>query len=321
MKFSIRLAVGFFLALMTSMLWAQSWPTKPVRMIIAFPPGGPTDLVSRVLAQKLSEQLGQQVIVDNKPGAGGNIAAELAARAAPDGYTIFYNTSAIVIGPALYGKVNYDTLKDFAPVLLTASVPMVLVVNPQLPARSVKEFVDLAKTRSGALNYSSSGTGTITHLASAMMSTQTGIQTQHIPYKGSAPGLVDLASGQTQFMIDTINTVLPYVRDNRLRGLAVTSAKRSPLLPDLPTLAEAGISGFEAAAWQGIVVPTGTPNEIVQKLNAEVNKALMHPDIRSRLAAQGADILGGTPAEYAAYLRSEMPRWAKAVKDSGAKAE
>lgn len=321
MKFSIRLAVGFFLALMTSMLWAQSWPTKPVRMIIAFPPGGPTDLVSRVLAQKLSEQLGQQVIVDNKPGAGGNIAAELAARATPDGYTIFYNTSAIVIGPALYGKVNYDTLKDFAPVLLTASVPMVLVVNPQLPARSVKEFVDLAKTRSGALNYSSSGTGTITHLASAMMSTQTGIQTQHIPYKGSAPGLVDLASGQTQFMIDTINTVLPYVRDSRLRGLAVTSAKRSPLLPDLPTLAEAGISGFEAAAWQGIVVPTGTPNEIVQKLNAEVNKALMHPDIRSRLAAQGADILGGTPAEYAAYLRSEMPRWAKAVKDSGAKAE
>ena len=321
MKFSIRLAVGFFLALMTSMLWAQSWPTKPVRMIIAFPPGGPTDLVSRVLAQKLSEQLGQQVIVDNKPGAGGNIAAELAAKAAPDGYTIFYNTSAIVIGPALYGKVNYDTLKDFTPVLLTASVPMVLVVNPQLPARSVKEFVDLAKTRSGALNYSSSGTGTITHLASAMMSTQTGIQTQHIPYKGSAPGLVDLASGQTQFMIDTINTVLPYVRDNRLRGLAVTSAKRSPLLPDLPTLAEAGISGFEAAAWQGIVVPTGTPNEIVQKLNAEVNKALMHPDIRSRLAAQGADILGGTPAEYAAYLRSEMPRWAKAVKDSGAKAE
>ena len=321
MKFSIRLAVGFFLVLMTSMLWAQSWPTKPVRMIIAFPPGGPTDLVSRVLAQKLSEQLGQQVIVDNKPGAGGNIAAELAARAAPDGYTIFYNTSAIVIGPALYGKVNYDTLKDFAPVLLTASVPMVLVVNPQLPARSVKEFVDLAKTRSGALNYSSSGTGTITHLASAMMSTQTGIQTQHIPYKGSAPGLVDLASGQTQFMIDTINTVLPYVRDNRLRGLAVTSAKRSPLLPDLPTLAEAGISGFEAAAWQGIVVPTGTPNEIVQKLNAEVNKALTHPDIRSRLAAQGADILGGTPAEYAAYLRSEMPRWAKAVKDSGAKAE
>jgi tripartite-type tricarboxylate transporter receptor subunit TctC len=317
----LRFLTGLFLAFMASSIWAQSWPNKPVRMIIAFPPGGPTDLVSRVLAQRLSEQLGQQVIVDNKPGAGGNLAAELAARATPDGYTIFYNTSAIVIGPALYGKVNYDTLKDFAPVALTASVPMVLVVNPQLPARSVKEFLDLAKSRPGALNYSSSGTGTITHLASAMMSTQTGVQTQHIPYKGSAPGLVDLAAGQTQFMIDTINTVLPYVRDNRLRGLAVTSIKRSSLLPDLPTLAESGMPGFDAAAWQGIVVPTGTPADIIQKLNTEVNKALAHPDLRARLAAQGAEILGGTPAEYSAHLRTDMPRWAKAVKDSGAKAE
>ena len=321
MKLSRRILGACALALLSTSLWAQSWPSKPIRMIIAFPPGGPTDLVSRVLAQKLSEQLGQQVFVDNKPGAGGNIAAEMAAKAAPDGYTVFYNTSAVVIGPALYGKVNYDTLKDFAPVALTASVPMVLVVNPQLPARSVKEFLDLAKARSGALNYSSSGTGTITHLASAMLSTQTGIQTQHIPYKGSAPGLVDLAAGQTQFMIDTMNTVLPYVRDNRLRGLAVTSSKRSALMPELPTLAEAGLPGFEAAAWQGIVVPTGTPADIIQKLNAEVNKALANPDIRARLAAQGADILGGTPAEYAAYIRSEMPRWAKAVKDSGAKAE
>ncbi len=321
MKTYLRFLTGLFLALMSCSIWAQSWPNKPVRMIIAFPPGGPTDLVSRVLAQRLSEQLGQQVIVDNKPGAGGNLAAELAARATPDGYTIFYNTSAIAIGPALYGKVNYDTLKDFAPVALTASVPMVLVVNPQLPARSVKEFLDLAKSRPGALNYSSSGTGTITHLASAMMSTQTGIQTQHIPYKGSAPGLVDLAAGQTQFMIDTINTVLPYVRDNRLRGLAVTSIKRSSLLPELPTLAESGMPGFDAAAWQGIVVPTGTPADIIQKLNTEVNKALAHPDVRARLAAQGAEILGGTTTEYANHLRTEMPRWAKAVKDSGAKAE
>ena len=301
--------------------WSQAWPSKPIRMIIAFPPGGPTDLVSRVLAQRLSEQLGQQVIVDNKPGAGGNIAAEMSAKAAPDGSTVFYNTSAIVIGPALYGKVNYDTLKDFAPVALTASVPLVLVVNPQLPAKSVKEFLDVAKTRSGALNYSSSGTGTITHLASAMLSTQAGVQTQHIPYKGSAPGLVDLVAGQTQFMIDTMNTVLPYVRDNRLRALAVTSSKRSALMPDLPTMAEAGVAGFEAAAWQGIVVPVGTPADIVQKLNTEVNKALQNPDLRARLAAQGADILGGTSAEYAAYLRAEMPRWAKAVKDSGAKPE
>jgi tripartite-type tricarboxylate transporter receptor subunit TctC len=321
MKLLFRCVATLLLLGMSGALWAQNWPTKPIRMIIAFPPGGPTDLVSRVLAQRLSEQLGQQVIVDNKPGAGGNIAAELSAKAAPDGYTVFYNTSAIVIGPALYGKVNYDPLKDFAPVALTASVPLVLVVNPQLPARSVKEFLDLAKSRAGALNYSSSGTGTITHLASAMMSTQMGLQTQHIPYKGSAPGLVDLVAGQTQFMIDTMNTVLPYARDNRLRGLAVTGSKRSALMPELPTLAESGMPGFEAAAWQGIVVPTGTPADIIQKLNGEVNKALAHPDVRSRLAAQGADILGGSSAEYAAYLRSEIPRWAKAVKDSGAKAE
>ncbi len=316
-----RRTAGLLLAWSACAAWGQAWPSKPIRMVVAFPPGGPTDIVSRVIAQRLSEQLGQQVIIDNKPGAGGNIAAELIANAPADGYTLFYNTSAVVIGPALYSKVNYDTLKDFAPVALTASVPMVLAVNPNLPARSVKEFLDLARSKPGQLNYSSSGTGTITHLASAMLSTQTGIQTQHVPYKGSAPGLVDLASGQTQFMIDTINTVLPYVRDGRLRGLAVSSMKRSSVLPDLPTLHESGLSGFDASAWQGIVAPAATPSDIVQRLNAEVNKALVHPEVRAKLAAQGADVLGGTSAEYAAHLRSELPRWAKAVKDSGAKAD
>ena len=316
-----RRTAGLLLAWSACAAWGQAWPNKPIRMVVAFPPGGPTDIVSRVIAQRLSEQLGQQVIIDNKPGAGGNIAAELIANAPADGYTLFYNTSAIVIGPALYSKVNYDTLKDFAPVALTASVPMVLAVNPNLPARSVKEFLDLARSKPGQLNYSSSGTGTITHLASAMLSTQTGIQTQHVPYKGSAPGLVDLASGQTQFMIDTINTVLPYVRDGRLRGLAVSSMKRSSVLPDLPTLHESGLSGFDASAWQGIMAPAATSSDIVQRLNAEVNKALAHPEVRAKLAAQGADVLGGTSAEYAAHLRSELPRWAKAVKDSGAKAD
>ena len=316
-----RRTAGLLLAWSACAAWGQAWPNKPIRMVVAFPPGGPTDIVSRVIAQRLSEQLGQQVIIDNKPGAGGNIAAELIANAPADGYTLFYNTSAVVIGPALYSKVNYDTLKDFAPVALTASVPMVLAVNPNLPARSVKEFLDLARSKPGQLNYSSSGTGTITHLASAMLSTQTGIQTQHVPYKGSAPGLVDLASGQTQFMIDTINTVLPYVRDGRLRGLAVSSMKRSSVLPDLPTLHESGLSGFDASAWQGIVAPAATSSDIVQRLNAEVNKALAHPEVRAKLAAQGVDVLGGTSAEYAAHLRSELPRWAKAVKDSGAKVD
>jgi tripartite-type tricarboxylate transporter receptor subunit TctC len=316
-----RRTAGLLLAWSACAAWGQAWPSKPIRMVVAFPPGGPTDIVSRVIAQRLSEQLGQQVIIDNKPGAGGNIAAELIANAPADGHTLFYNTSAVVIGPALYSKVNYDTLKDFAPVALTASVPMVLAVNPNLPARSVKEFLDLARSKPGQLNYSSSGTGTITHLASAMLSTQTGIQTQHVPYKGSAPGLVDLASGQTQFMIDTINTVLPYVRDGRLRGLAVSSMKRSSVLPDLPTLHESGLSGFDASAWQGIMAPAATSSDIVQRLNTEVNKALAHPEVRAKLAAQGADVLGGTSAEYAVYLRSELPRWAKAVKDSGAKAD
>lgn len=296
------------------------WPNRTIRMVIAFPPGGPTDIVSRVIAQQLSTQIGQSVVVDNKPGAGGNIAAELAAKAPADGYTVFYNTSAIVIGPALYGKVNYDTLKDFTPVVRTASVPLVLVVNPQLPARSVSEFISHARANPGKLNYSSSGTGTITHLASAMLSAQLQLQTQHVPYKGSAPGLVDLASGQTQFMIDTMNTVLPYVRDGRLRALGVASASRSSLLPDVPTLGES-LPGFEAAAWQGVVVPAGTPADIVARLNQEINKALQNPEVRAKLAAQGTDIHGGSAADYAEYIRSEMPRWANAVKVSGAKAE
>lgn len=301
--------------------WAQAWPAKPIRMILAFPPGGPTDIVARVLGAKLADQLGQQVLVDNKPGAGGNIGAELAAKAPNDGYTIFYNTSAIVINPALYGRSSYDTLKDFLPVTLTAAIPMVLVVHPAIQVKTMKEFVDYVKSRPGQINYSSSGTGTITHLASAMLASQMGFSAQHIAYKGSAPGLVDLAAGQTQFMTDTINTALPYVKDGRLRAIAVTSAKRSSVLPDMPTFAESGMPGFDAAAWQGVVVPAGTPPEIVARLGTELNRALSDAGVRQRLTAQGADALGGTPAEYAAYIRAEMPRWAKAIKDSGAKAE
>lgn len=305
----------------TTLAQAQTWPAKPIRMILAFPPGGPTDIVARVLAQKLGEQLGQQVLVDNKPGAGGNIGAELASKAPNDGYTIFYNTSAIVINPALYGKASYDTLKDFLPVVLTAAIPLVLVVNSIVPAKNMKEFVDLVKSKPGQFNYSSSGSGTITHLASAMLSAQMGLSTQHVPYKGSAPGLVDLAAGQTQFMTDTINTALPYIKDGRLRAIAVTSARRSQVLPELPTFNESGLHGFDAAAWQGVVVPAGTPTEIVTRLNAEINKAMQDAGVRARLAGQGADVLGGTPAEYAAYIRAEMPRWAKAIRESGAKAE
>ena len=266
MKFRFRVVLAASIAFMALLgagaVSAQAWPAKSVRMIVAFPPGGPTDIIARAIAQKLSEQLGQQFVIDNKPGAGGNIGADLAAKAAPDGYTVFYNTSAIVIGPALYAKVSYDTLKDFAPVVLAAAVPMVLVVNPTLPVKTVKEFVDYAKTKPGQLNYSSSGTGTITHLASAMIASQTGIQMQHIAYKGSAPGLVDLAAGQTQSMTDTINTALPYIRDGRLRAIAVTSLKRSSVLPDVPSLHEAGLTGFDAACRQARRCPATPPHQI-----------------------------------------------------------
>ena len=301
---------------------AQSYPTKPIRMILAFPPGGPTDINARIFALKLGESMNQQIVVDNKAGAGGNIGATEAAKAPADGYTIFYNTSAISIAPALYSKLNYDVLKDYAPVALTATVPLVLVVNPALPVKSVQELVAYAKANPGKVNYGSSGSGTITHLASALFGAQMGLTLQHIPYRGSAPALVDVAAGQTQMMIDTINTVLPYVKDNRLRALAIAIPRRSAALPEVPTLEEAaGLPGFEMSAWQGIVVPAATPKEIVAKLNAEINKAAQNPDLRQRLATQGAEPLGGTSEEYAAYIRAELTRWSSVVKDSGARAD
>lgn len=301
---------------------AQAYPAKPLRLLLAFPPGGPTDINARVFAQKLSEQMNQQVVVDNKPGAGGNLAATEAAKAPADGYTVFYNTSAITIAPALYSGIQYDPVRDYAPVALTATVPLVLAVHPGVPAKTLQEFVAFAKANPGKLNYASSGTGTITHLAAALFAAQMGLQMQHIPYKGSAPALLDVVGGQTQLMIDTISTVLPYARDHRLRPLAIAVTRRSPQLPEVPTLEEAAnLPGFEMSAWQGIVVPAATPKDIVARLNAEVNKAVQNPDLRARLAAGGSEPLGGTSEQYAAYIRSELQRWTKVVKDSGARME
>jgi len=298
----------------------QSYPLKPVRMILGFPPGGPTDINARIFALKLGEAMGQQVVVDNRPGAGGNIAAAEAAKAPADGYTIFYNTSAISIAPSLYSSLNYDVLKDYAPVALTATVPLVLAVNPGVPARTVPEFVAWAKANQAKLNYASSGAGTITHLAGALFLAQMGISGQHVPYKGSAPALIDVVGGQTQMMIDTINTILPYAKDNRLRAIAIAITRRSALLPEVPTIAEAAnLPGFEMSAWQGIVVPAATPREVVARLNAEVNKATGNADLRARLASQGAEPLGGTSDAYAAYIKSELGRWARVVRDAGAK--
>jgi tripartite-type tricarboxylate transporter receptor subunit TctC len=316
----VKLLAVLFALFISGPVLGQGYPTKPVRMLLAFPPGGPTDINARLFAQRLSEQTGQSFVVENRPGAGGNIAAAEAAKAAPDGSTIFYNTSAITIAPALQSNVPFDPIRDFAPVALTATVPLVLAINPGIPAKNLQEFIAYARANPGKLNYASSGNGTITHLSGALFASQMGLTMQHIPYKGSAPALVDVVGGQTQMMIDTISTVLPYARDNRLRPLAVAVQRRLAVLPEVPTLEEAAnLPGFEMSAWQGILVPAATPKEIVAKLNAEVNRAVQNPDLRQRLAAGGSEPLGGTSEQYAAYIRSELQRWTKVVKDSGAK--
>jgi tripartite-type tricarboxylate transporter receptor subunit TctC len=294
-----------------------AFPSKPITMVVPFPPGGPTDLVARVLAQKLGEQMGQSILVDNRGGANGNIGAQVVAKAPADGYTILYNTSSITLSPALYKSVSYDVQKDFAPVALVAVVPLALVVHPSIPANNVKEFVAYAKAHPGKLSYGSAGNGNVTHLGAFQFVQANGIEATHVPYKGSAPADVDLVGGQIQFMTDTVNSVMSFVRDKRMKMLAVTTAKRMTLFPDVPTLAESGMPGFEVGAWQGVMVPTGTPQAVVDKLNAEIVKALKSPDVRQRLALQGAEPLGSTPQEYGAYVKKELARWAGVVKATG----
>jgi len=301
---------------------AQSYPSKPIRLIMGFPPGGTTDINGRILAQKLSEQLGQQVVVDNRAGAGGNIAASLAAHAPADGYTLFYNTSSLVIAPAMSTKLSFDPIKSFTPVVLVATVPIVLAAHPSANMTTVQHLIELAKAKPEALRYASSGIGTITHLASALLATETGILLTHVPYKGAAPALQDLVGGHVELMSEVVNTVLPYAKQGTLKVLATATHKRLTALPDVPTFDEAlGTKGFEMGAWQGVVVPAGTSPDVVKRLNEEVNKALEDPEVRERLHQQGAEPLGGTADSYARYLGTELTRWAKVVKDSGATPE
>jgi len=301
--------------------FAQAWPAKPITMVVPFPPGGPTDLVARLLAQKLGEQLGQNVIVDNKGGANGNIGAMAVARAPADGYTILYNTSSIALSPSLYKSLSYDVEKDFAPVALTAVVPLALVVNPGVPANNVKEFVAYAKAHPGKLTYGSAGNGNVTHLGAFQFAQANGVDAVHAPYKGSAPADLALAAGDIQFMTDTVNSVMGFVKDKRMKMLAVTTAKRMSLFPEVPTLAESGMPGFEVGAWQGVMVPAATPRLVIERLNAEIVKALQNPELRAKLAAQGAEPLGSTPAEYGAYVKKELARWGQVVKASGVSIE
>lgn len=296
---------------------AQAWPARPITMVVPFPPGGPTDIVARLLAQQMSQELGQSIVIDNKPGANGNIGNAAVAKSPADGYTLLYNTSSIALSPALYKKLSYDVNKELAPVALAAVVPLALVVHTSVPVKTVQEFQAYVRANPGKLSYGSAGNGNVTHLGVFQMLRAMGAEATHIPFKGSAPADLALAGGQIEFMTDTINSVIPFIKDKRMNLLAVTTPRRMALYPDVPTLAESGLPGFEAGAWQGLMVPAGTSPEIIAKLNAAVNKVLKNPQVMAKLAQQGTEPLGSTPQEYGAYLQKELKRWKDVVAVTG----
>jgi tripartite-type tricarboxylate transporter receptor subunit TctC len=301
---------------------AQNYPLKPIRFIAPNLPGGPTDILARLIGQKLAESLGQPVVIENRAGAGGNIGTEVAAKAPPDGYTLVTgNNATFGANVNLYKRLGFDPIRDFAPVVLLASQPNILVVHPSLPVTSVKQLIALAKARPGQLNYSGSGMGAAAHLAAELFKSMTGTDIVHISYKSAGPALTDLIAGQTQLMFATSLSVMPYVKANRVRALAVTTARRVRNMPELPTVAEAGVPGFEAATWHGVLVPAGTSTAIIDRLNAEINRMLQLPDVRDRLTALGAEIIGGTPMEFADHIQREIPKWAKVIKDAGVRLE
>jgi tripartite-type tricarboxylate transporter receptor subunit TctC len=299
----------------------DNWPTKPIRLLVGFAPGGPTDNVARILAEKLGSELGQTVIIENKAGAAGNIAATALTQAPADGYTLLYNTSSIVIAPWVYSNPGFDPLKDFAPVGLTAAVPLVLATNMQVPAQSPQELVKILKDNPEKYNYASSGVGAIEHLTAAQLLSTLGLKATHVAYKGTAPAQVDLISGATQFTTTTLNTAIAPLKAGKLKALAITSRERWSEMPNVPTIAETLAPGFESLAWQGIVAPKGTPAAVVNKLNAAINAALKSPDVRQKLDQQGTIVLGGSVDEYKAYLKSEYDRWGQVVKQAGARVE
>jgi tripartite-type tricarboxylate transporter receptor subunit TctC len=298
------------------------YPTKPIRMIVPFPAGGATDIVARLVGQKLTEAMGQQVITDNRGGAGGTIGTDIAAKAPADGYNMLVGTSSThAIAPGLYSKLPYDPVRDFAPVTLLATATILLAVHPSVPAKNVKELIAIAKRQPNSLSFASSGNGGISHLVGEHFKSVASIQMLHVPYKGDTPALIDLASGQVSLMFGTAVSFLPYVKTGRLNALAVTNPKRSPVAPNVPTVAESGLPGFEALQWFGVYVPAGTPREIVVRLNTEIGKILRMPDVRERFAGLGADVGGGSAEEFAAFQRAEVAKWTKIVKASGAKIE
>jgi tripartite-type tricarboxylate transporter receptor subunit TctC len=299
---------------------AAAYPARPIRIVVASAPGSGPDIVTRLIGRKLADTWQQQIIADNRTGAGGNVGAEIVAHAVPDGYTLLMATASQPIGAALYAKLNYDLRRDFVPVSLVASTPFVLVVNPAVLANSVAELIALAKAKPGFLRYGSGGSGTPPHLCAEILKSSAGLDIVHVPYKGVTPALTDLLGGQVQLVFSVVPAALPLIQTNKLRALGVTSAKRTALAPELPTIAES-LPGFEVIGWYGLLAPTGTPADVVARLNAAVIAALKNPELRERFVALGADPLGTTPQVFAQFIRAELSKWGKAVKDSGARVE
>jgi tripartite-type tricarboxylate transporter receptor subunit TctC len=323
MKFTSLQLIAVPIALVAIPIGAHAadYPTKPIRMLVGFAPGGGTDTTARAISAKLGELLGQQVIIDNRAGAAGNIATEMVAKAVPDGYTILLGTiAALAINPSLYRtKLPFDTVKDFAPIIQAVDSTNILSLHPSVPASTVKELIALAKTKS--LNYGSSGVGGTGHLAGELFDTMAGIKMTHIPYKGGGPAMIELVGGQVQLVFATAASAVPQIKAGKIKGIAVTTIKRSALMPDIPTIAESGLPGFDANNWYGLLAPAKTPRAIVMRLNAEVIKVLAMPDVKNFLFNQGLDPAPGTPEQFGAYIKAEMTKWAKVVKDSGARAD
>jgi len=312
-------ALGYIVPAQTAT--AQNYPARPIRLIVPFPPGGGTDITARAVAQKLSESWGQTVVTDNRPGANGTIGVDIAAKSAPDGYTLTMISSSHAVNTGLYAKQPYDLLKDLTPITQATSQPYAFVINPSVPAKSVKELIAVAKAKPGALNYGSSGTGGISHLAGALLGSLTGTSLVHVPYKGGAPATIDVISGQIQMLFGTLLLTGPHIKAGRLRVLAVTTPQRWPGTPELPTMQEAGVPGFVITQWYGMLAPAKTPQAVVTKLNKEIARLLHQPDVKEKLAADGANAVGNTPEQFGAHIRSEVAKYGKLVKQVGLKAE
>lgn len=325
MKYALRLMLALMFALSSLQAVAQaaaSYPNKPIKIIVPFPPGGATDILARAIGAELQKTFNQSVIVENKPGGGGNLGADAVAKSAPDGYTLVMGTVGThAINMSLYSKMPYDAVKDFEPVVLVAGVPNLLVVHPSVNAKNVKELTALAKAMPGKLNVASSGNGTSIHMAAELYKVMAGVDILHVPYKGSSPAVTDLLGGQVQLMFDNMPSALPHAKAGKLRPLAVTSLKRSASFPDVPTMDEEGLKGFDATSWFGLLAPAGTPKDIVAKLNKAAVASLATVEMKERLAANGADPVGNSPAEFAAFIKAENEKWAKIVKASGARVD